>query len=70
MLGIGAKSYHVTFSSRFLFYSSEDGCVKQPLIKTGNINAVLGLKNRRLVSSCGSLQDQEVEVLSFSETGR
>ncbi|XP_053220223.1 partner and localizer of BRCA2 isoform X2 [Podarcis raffonei] len=55
---------------RFLFYSSEDGCVKQPLIKTGNINAVLGLKNRRLVSSCGSLQDQEVEVLSFSETGR
>ncbi|XP_034987115.1 partner and localizer of BRCA2 [Zootoca vivipara] len=55
---------------RFLFYSSEDGCVKQPLVKTGNINAVLGLKNRRLVSSCGSLQDQEVEVLSFSETGR
>ncbi|XP_053132621.1 partner and localizer of BRCA2 isoform X2 [Hemicordylus capensis] len=55
---------------RFLFHSSEDGCTQQSLIKAGHIKAVLGLKGRRLVSSCGSLQDQEVEVTSFSEAGR
>ncbi|XP_062999735.1 partner and localizer of BRCA2 isoform X2 [Elgaria multicarinata webbii] len=55
---------------RFLFHSSQDDCVKQLLIKAGNIKAVLGLESRRLVSSCGSLQEQEVEVMFFSEAGR
>ncbi|XP_061456177.1 partner and localizer of BRCA2 isoform X2 [Rhineura floridana] len=56
---------------RFLFQSSEDGCVEESLMKAGNINTVLGLKNSRLVvSGCGSLQEQEVEVFSFSEAGR
>ncbi|XP_063171181.1 partner and localizer of BRCA2 [Candoia aspera] len=57
-------------SSRLLFHSSEDGCVKEQVVKDGNINAVLGLRDRKLVSSCWSLQGQEVEVFSFSEVGR
>ncbi|ETE60066.1 Partner and localizer of BRCA2, partial [Ophiophagus hannah] len=46
------------------------GCAKEELLKAGNINAVLGLADRKLVSSCWSLQGQEVEVFSFSEVGR
>uniref|UniRef100_U3IRZ7 Partner and localizer of BRCA2 n=1 Tax=Anas platyrhynchos platyrhynchos TaxID=8840 RepID=U3IRZ7_ANAPP len=55
---------------RLLLYSSESDSFKQSLVKTGNIKAVLGLKERRLVSSSRSMQEQEVEVVSFSETGR
>ncbi|XP_026560349.1 partner and localizer of BRCA2 [Pseudonaja textilis] len=46
------------------------GCAEEELLKAGNINAVLGLADRKLVSSCWSLQGQAVEVFSFSEVGR
>ncbi|XP_070616999.1 partner and localizer of BRCA2 isoform X2 [Erythrolamprus reginae] len=59
-----------TAEIRLLFHSSEDGCAKEELLKAGNINAVLGLTDRKLVSSCWSLQGQEVEIFSFSEMGR
>ncbi|NXP47255.1 PALB2 protein, partial [Heliornis fulica] len=55
---------------RLLHYSSENDSFKQSLVKNGNIKAVLGLKDRRLVSSSRTTQEQQVEVLSFSETGR
>ncbi|NXW47619.1 PALB2 protein, partial [Nyctiprogne leucopyga] len=53
-----------------LLYSSENDSFKQSLVKTGNIKAVLGLKDRRLVSSSRTMQEQQVEVVSLSETGR
>ncbi|NXG34555.1 PALB2 protein, partial [Dromaius novaehollandiae] len=53
-----------------LLYSSENDSFKQSLVKTGNIKAVLGLKDRRLVSSSRTAQEQQVEIMSFSETGR
>uniref|UniRef100_A0A8C3SZI1 Partner and localizer of BRCA2 n=1 Tax=Chelydra serpentina TaxID=8475 RepID=A0A8C3SZI1_CHESE len=55
---------------RLLLCSSEDGSLKQSLVKTGNIKAVLGLTNRRLVSSSGTLQEQQIEIISVSEKGR
>ncbi|KAM6249933.1 partner and localizer of BRCA2 isoform 4-T4 [Porphyrio hochstetteri] len=55
---------------RLLLYSSENDSFKQSLVKTGNIKAVLGLKDRRLVSSSRTVQEQQVEVLSLSETER
>ncbi|XP_062443901.1 partner and localizer of BRCA2 isoform X2 [Rhea pennata] len=55
---------------RLLLYSSENDSFKQSLVKTGNIKAVLGLKDRRLVISSKTLQEQQVEIISFSETGR
>ncbi|NXS93494.1 PALB2 protein, partial [Jacana jacana] len=55
---------------RLLFYSSESDSFKQSLVKTGNIKAVLGLKDRRLVSSIRTMQEQQVEIVSLSETGR
>ncbi|KGL86024.1 Partner and localizer of BRCA2, partial [Charadrius vociferus] len=55
---------------RLLLYSSENDSFKQSLVKTGNIKAVLGLKDRRLVSSSRTVQEQQVEIVSFSETGR
>ncbi|NXN38564.1 PALB2 protein, partial [Rhinoptilus africanus] len=55
---------------RLLLYSSEDDSFKQSLVKTGNIKAVLGLKDRRLVSSGRTVQEQQVEIVSLSETGR
>uniref|UniRef100_A0A8D0H181 Partner and localizer of BRCA2 n=1 Tax=Sphenodon punctatus TaxID=8508 RepID=A0A8D0H181_SPHPU len=55
---------------RGLFRSSEDGSVKQLLVKSGNIKAILGLTERRLVSSSGTPQDQDVEIVCFSEPGR
>ncbi|XP_075420733.1 partner and localizer of BRCA2 isoform X2 [Tenrec ecaudatus] len=54
---------------RALFYSSTDVREKQVLLKSGNIKAVLGLTKRRLVSSSGTLYDQQVEVMRFSEDG-
>ncbi|XP_049647857.1 partner and localizer of BRCA2 isoform X5 [Accipiter gentilis] len=55
---------------RLLLYSSENDSFKQSLVKTGNIKAVLGLKDRRLVSSSRTVQEQQVEIVSFSETRR
>ncbi|KFQ18113.1 Partner and localizer of BRCA2, partial [Merops nubicus] len=55
---------------RLLLYSSENDSFKQVPIKTETIKAVLGLKGRRLVSSSRTLQEQRVEIVSLSETGR
>ncbi|NXS47941.1 PALB2 protein, partial [Balaeniceps rex] len=55
---------------RLCLYSSENDSFKQSLLKTGNIKAVLGLKDRRLVSSSRTVQEQQVEIVSLSETGR
>lgn len=57
-------------SFRLLLYSSENDSFKQSVVKTGTIKAVLGLKDRRLVSSSRTLQEQQVEIVSLSETGR
>ncbi|NWR66548.1 PALB2 protein, partial [Bucorvus abyssinicus] len=54
---------------RLLLCSSEDDSFRQSLVKTGTIEAVLGLKDRRLVSSSRALQEQQVEVVWLSETG-
>ncbi|NXJ60938.1 PALB2 protein, partial [Rostratula benghalensis] len=54
---------------RLLLYSSESDSFKQSVVKTGNIKAVLGLKNRRLVSSSRTMQEQQVEIVSLSEAG-
>ncbi|XP_054247265.1 partner and localizer of BRCA2 [Indicator indicator] len=55
---------------RLLLYSSENDSFKQSVVKTGTIKAVLGLKDRRLVSSSRTVQEQQVEIVSLSETGR
>ncbi|KAM9292181.1 partner and localizer of BRCA2 [Morus bassanus] len=55
---------------RLLLYSSENDSFKQSLVKTGNIKAVLGLKDRKLVSSSRTVQEQQVEIVSLSEMGR
>ncbi|XP_010084279.1 PREDICTED: partner and localizer of BRCA2, partial [Pterocles gutturalis] len=55
---------------RLLLYSSENDSFKQSLVKTGNIKAVLGLKGGRLVSSSRTAQEQQVEIVLLSETGR
>ncbi|KAK4813472.1 hypothetical protein QYF61_008977 [Mycteria americana] len=55
---------------RLLLYSSENDSFEQLLVKTGNIKAVLGLKDRRLVSSSRTVQELQVEIVSLSETGR
>ncbi|NXJ31871.1 PALB2 protein, partial [Ciconia maguari] len=55
---------------RLLLYSSENDSFEQSLVKTGNIKAVLGLKDRRLVSSSRTVQELQVEIVSLSETGR
>ncbi|NXD84878.1 PALB2 protein, partial [Halcyon senegalensis] len=54
---------------RLLLYSSENDSFNQSLVKTGTIKAVLGLKDRRLVSSSRTVQEQHVEIVSLSETG-
>ncbi|NWV87377.1 PALB2 protein, partial [Machaerirhynchus nigripectus] len=54
---------------RLLLYSSETDSFKHSLVKTGNIKAVVGLKDRRLVSSSRAMQEQQVEMVSLSETG-
>ncbi|NXV45960.1 PALB2 protein, partial [Uria aalge] len=55
---------------RLLLYSSENDLFKQSLVKTGNIKAVLGIKDRRLVSSSRTVQEQQVDIVSLSEMGR
>ncbi|NWV42481.1 PALB2 protein, partial [Grantiella picta] len=54
---------------RLLLYSSEADSFKHSLVKTGNIKAVVGLKDRRLVSSSRTMQEQQVEMVLLSETG-
>ncbi|KFP81471.1 Partner and localizer of BRCA2, partial [Apaloderma vittatum] len=55
---------------RLLLCSSENDSFKQSLVKTGAIKAVLGLKGRRLVSSSRTGQEQQVDIVWLSETGR
>ncbi|XP_006867298.1 PREDICTED: partner and localizer of BRCA2 [Chrysochloris asiatica] len=55
---------------RALLYSCDDVSEKQLLLKSGNIKAVLGLTKRRLISSSGTLCDQQVEIMMFAEDGR
>ncbi|KAM6155587.1 partner and localizer of BRCA2-like isoform 2-T2 [Rhynchocyon petersi] len=54
---------------RALLCSSGDENDKQLLLKSGNIKAVLGLRERRLVSSSRTLCDQQVEIMTFAEDG-
>ncbi|NWI15734.1 PALB2 protein, partial [Crypturellus soui] len=52
-----------------LHYSSESDSFQQSLVRTGTIKAVLGLKGRRLVSSSRTAQEQQLEMVAFSEAG-
>ncbi|XP_016078204.1 PREDICTED: partner and localizer of BRCA2 isoform X2 [Miniopterus natalensis] len=52
---------------RALLCSSDGESEKQVLLSSGNIQAVLGLTERRLVSSSRTLCDQQVEVTTFAE---
>ncbi|XP_058705297.1 partner and localizer of BRCA2 isoform X2 [Poecile atricapillus] len=54
---------------RLLLYSSETDSFRHSLVKTGNIKAVVGLKDRRLVSSSRTMQEQQLEMIFLSETG-
>ncbi|NWS27431.1 PALB2 protein, partial [Polioptila caerulea] len=54
---------------RLLLYSPETDSFKHSLVKTGNIKAVVGLKDWRLVSSSRTTQEQQVEMVFLSETG-
>nr|XP_020729746.1 partner and localizer of BRCA2 isoform X3 [Odocoileus virginianus texanus] len=54
---------------RALFCSPDGKSEKQVLLSSGNIKAVLGLAKRRLVSSSGTLCDQQVEIMTFAEDG-
>ncbi|XP_006148362.1 partner and localizer of BRCA2 isoform X3 [Tupaia chinensis] len=54
---------------RALLGSSSDESEKQVLLKSGNIKAVLGLTKKRLVSSSGTLCDQQVEIMTFGKDG-
>ncbi|XP_074052366.1 partner and localizer of BRCA2 isoform X2 [Macrotis lagotis] len=55
---------------RLLFCSDDDECLKQSLVKSGNIKAVLGLRQKRLVCSNGTLHDHQVDLMTFSGSGR
>ncbi|XP_064529560.1 partner and localizer of BRCA2 isoform X5 [Pseudopipra pipra] len=54
---------------RTLLYSSETDLFRHSLVKSGNIKAVVGLKDQRLVSSSRTLQEQQVEMVWLSGTG-
>ncbi|NXH21914.1 PALB2 protein, partial [Bucco capensis] len=55
---------------RLLLCSPETDSFRQSLVRSGTIKAALGLRGRRLVSSSRPGQEQQVEVVSLSETGR
>ncbi|XP_004442753.1 PREDICTED: partner and localizer of BRCA2 isoform X2 [Ceratotherium simum simum] len=55
---------------RALLCSSDGESEKQVLLSSGNIKAVLGLTQRRLVTSSGTLCDQQVEIMTLAEDGR
>ncbi|XP_004398861.1 PREDICTED: partner and localizer of BRCA2 [Odobenus rosmarus divergens] len=54
---------------RALLCSSDGKREKQVLLSSGNIKAVLGLTEKKLVSSSGTLCDQQVEIMTFAEDG-
>ncbi|NWU07015.1 PALB2 protein, partial [Cephalopterus ornatus] len=54
---------------RTLLYSSETDLFRHSVVKSGNIKAVVGLKDQRLVSSSRTLQEQQVEMVWISGTG-
>ncbi|KAM8777403.1 partner and localizer of BRCA2 [Rhynchonycteris naso] len=54
---------------RALLCSSVGDREKQVLLSSGNIQAVLGLTGRRLVSSRRTLSDQHIEILTLAEDG-
>ncbi|XP_076997645.1 partner and localizer of BRCA2 isoform X5 [Tamandua tetradactyla] len=54
---------------RALLYSSDDESEKQLLLKSGNIQSVLGLTKKRLVSSSRTPCDQQIEIMTFAEDG-
>ncbi|XP_036926549.1 partner and localizer of BRCA2 isoform X2 [Sturnira hondurensis] len=54
---------------RALLCFSDAKSESQVLLSSGNIQAVLGLTKRRLVSSSRTLCDQQVEILTIAEDG-
>ncbi|XP_053527688.1 partner and localizer of BRCA2 isoform X1 [Artibeus jamaicensis] len=54
---------------RVLLWSSDAKSENQVLLSSGNIQAVLGLTKRRLVSSSRTLCDQQVEIVTIAENG-
>ncbi|KAM5329538.1 partner and localizer of BRCA2 isoform 2-T2 [Glossophaga mutica] len=54
---------------RALFCFSDAKSENQVLLSSGNIQAVLGLTKRRLVSSSRTLCDQQVEIVTIAEDG-
>ncbi|XP_027539834.1 partner and localizer of BRCA2 isoform X4 [Neopelma chrysocephalum] len=54
---------------RTLRYSCEADLFRHSLVKSGNIKAVIGLKDQRIVSSSRTLQEQQVEMVWLSGKG-
>ncbi|XP_029335445.1 partner and localizer of BRCA2 [Mus caroli] len=54
---------------RALLCSSGDDSEKQVLLKSGDIKAMLGLTKRRLVSSTGTLCNQQIQIMTFADDG-
>ncbi|KAG8513535.1 Partner and localizer of BRCA2 [Galemys pyrenaicus] len=54
---------------RALLCSSDGKSEKQVLLSSGNIKAALGLSKRRLVSSSGTLCDQQIDLMALAEDG-
>ncbi|XP_054436924.1 partner and localizer of BRCA2 isoform X2 [Pteronotus mesoamericanus] len=54
---------------RALLCFSDGRSEKQVLLTSGNIQAVLGLTKRRLVSSIRTLCDQQIEIVTIAEDG-
>ncbi|XP_068945462.1 partner and localizer of BRCA2 isoform X1 [Petaurus breviceps papuanus] len=61
---------HLEIREIRLLFCSDDECLKQSLVKSGNIKAVLGLRHKRLVCSNGTLHDHQVDLMTFSASGR
>uniref|UniRef100_A0A4X2L043 Partner and localiser of BRCA2 WD40 domain-containing protein n=1 Tax=Vombatus ursinus TaxID=29139 RepID=A0A4X2L043_VOMUR len=61
---------HLEIREIRLLFCSDDECLKQSLVKSGNIKAVLGLRHKRLVCSNGTLHDHQVDLMTFSRSGR
>ncbi|XP_036595210.1 partner and localizer of BRCA2 [Trichosurus vulpecula] len=61
---------HLEIREIRLLFCSDDECLKQSLVKSGNIKAVLGLRHKRLVCSNGTLHDHQVDLMTFSGSGR
>ncbi|XP_072463565.1 partner and localizer of BRCA2 isoform X2 [Notamacropus eugenii] len=61
---------HLEIREIRLLFCSDDEYLKQSLVKSGNIKAVLGLRHKRLVCSNGTLHDHQVDLMTFSGSGR